>query len=323
MFDVVAFLNEGKARNTSRSFTPIDIRINRADEEKKALGKEKIKQVVRDALDISIDDANKYVRQDYAEVVQNLREAFEEYIAILPEEEAAGLESSKFYAEQIAAKIVYDQTTEIISPRNVLNSSIGQGDNQTSLLQIANALATIVNGGTRYKTNLVQRITDTEGNVIQENEPVVLEETGIKESSVNALLDGLRASTLPGGGSYSTFKDFPIATGGKTGTGTFKANQAEVGRDAFGLYTAVAPVDDPEIVVAVVIYDVTRGAFVVPAALAVFEEYFEEQLKTEYPDYVRKYNYELPEPITSYENQSDVEGAETDIQSDEANESKP
>lgn len=323
MFDVVAFLNAGKARNTGRSFAPIDIGVNRADEEKKALGKEKIKEAVRNAFDISIDDANNYVRQDYAEVVQSLRKAFEEYIAILPEEEANGLESSKFYAEQIAAKIVYDQTTEIISPRNVLNSSIGQGDNQTSLLQIANALATIVNGGTRYKTNLVQRITDTEGNVIQENEPVVLEETGIKESSVNALLNGLRASTLPGGGSYATLKDFPIATGGKTGTGTFKENQQELGRDAFGLYTAVAPIDDPEIVVAVVIYDVTRGAFVVPAALAVFEEYFEEKLKTEYPDYVRQYEYELPEPISSYEDKVEGDDTEADTAADEENETQP
>ena len=204
-----------------------------------------------------------------------------------------------------------------------MNSSIGQGDNQTSLLQIANALATIVNGGTRYKTNLVQRITDTEGNIVQENEPVVLEETGIKESSVKALLDGLRASTLPGGGSYSTFKDFPIATGGKTGTGTFKENQQEIGRDAFGLYTAVAPIDDPEIIVAVVIYDVTRGAFVVPAALAVFEEYFEERLKTEYPDYVRQYEYELPEPILSYENQMDGAGTDTDAPTDEDSEITP
>lgn len=316
MFDVVAFLNAGKARTRTGNFAPLDIGVNRADEKKKADGKEKIKQVIRDAFDISIEDANNYIRQDYNEVSRNLKIAFDEYISILPEEEAKGLESADFYAKEIATKIIYDQTTEIISPRNVLNSSIGQGDNQTTLLQVANALATIVNGGTRYKTNLVKRITDAEGNIIQENEPVVLEETGIKESTVKALLNGLHASTQPGGGSYSVFKDFPIATGGKTGTATFKENQSEVGRDAFGLYTAVAPIDDPEIVVAVVIYDVTRGTFVVPAALAVFEEYFEDRLKNEYPDYVRKYDYEMPKPITSYEDEIDEDLTEEDSESE-------
>lgn len=313
MFEVVSFLNAGIARNGSQTFPPIDISKYDADERVIGAGKEKIKEAVRQALDVSLENANAGKRQDYTAVVQNLKESFEEYFSVLPSETVAALYPAKYYAEQLAAKIVYDQTTEIISPRNVLNSAIGQGDNQLSLLQIANALATVVNGGTRYKANLVKQITDAEGNVIQENTPEVLENTGIKESTVKALLNGLYASTQPGGGSYQTFKDFPIATGGKTGTGTFKQNQQEIGRDAFGLYTAVAPMDNPEIVVAVVVYDVTRGAFVVPVSLAIFEKYFEDQLKEQYPQYQRKYNYELPEPIYSSDfGGTSVDGAEAD-----------
>jgi len=200
----------------------------------------------------------------------------------------------------LATLIIYDKSTEIISPRNVLNSSLGQGDNQVTLLQVTNALAAIANGGTRYKTNLVSRILDAEGNVIQENEPVILEETGITKATVDALLKGLNDSTKPGGGAYSVFKDFPIESGGKTGTATWKTNQEEFGRAAFGVYTAVAPIENPEIVVAAIVYDVTRGSFVAPISLAVLEEYFEDQLEAEFPDYQRQFDYDSPEPSTNY-----------------------
>lgn len=307
MFDVVAFLKAGRPRSGIGSFPPLDIGIDNSNEKTLEAAKENIKAVIRESLDISLEDANSLKRQDIKVLISDLEKAIGDYIALLPEETAAALGKPNMYAVELANKIVYDQTTEIISPRNVLNSSLGQGDNQVSLLQVANALATITNGGTRYKTNLVGKILDAEGNVIQENEPVILEETGIKPSSVAALKKGLQDSTKPGGGSYSVFKDFPIANGGKTGTATWKTNQEEFGRAAFGVYTAVAPIEDPEIVVAVIVYDITRGAFVAPISLAVFEEYFEEKLKTEYPDYKRKYDYEVPKTISYYGEEPEIE----------------
>ena len=302
IFDVVAFLNAGIARSGNKSnFIPLDIGIDRADESSIAAAKENIKEAVKESLNISLENANKLVKQDPNKVKNDLKEAFDKYIELLPADVSSALETSEYYADQLTTKIVYDQTTELISPRNVLNASLGQGDNQISLLQAANALATVVNGGTRYKTSLVSKIIDAEGNLIQENNPVVLEETGIKETSVNALLDGLHASTLPGGGTYSTFKNFPIKSGGKTGTATFKDDEQEVGREPFGLYTAVAPIENPEIVVAVIVYDATRGYFVAPIALAVFEEYFKERIESEFPNYQRQFDYELPEPISVFQ----------------------
>ena len=302
MFDVVEFLKAGQARDKRKglTFPPLDIGIDRSDVETIAIAKENIKKVIRESLDISLEEANNLLRKDYAEVRNNLTEVIHEYITLLPEEESAGLADAERYADELATLIIYDKSTEIISPRNVLNSSLGQGDNQVTLLQVTNALAAIANGGTRYKTNLVSRILDAEGNVIQENEPVILEETGITKATVDALLEGLHDSTKPGGGAYSVFKDFPIESGGKTGTATWKTNQEEFGRAAFGVYTAVAPIENPEIVVAAIVYDVTRGSFVAPISLAVLEEYFEDQLEAEFPDYQRQFDYDSPEPTTNY-----------------------
>ncbi len=297
MFDVVNFLKTGKSRvNRERRFQPLDIEKNDADLDAIKQAKIEIKDVIKKSLDISLEDANKGIKKNINTVIAELDVVFEKYLHLLPEEEQSKLSSSKTYADEIATKIIFDQSTELLTPRNVLNSALGQGDNQLTLLQIANALGTVVNGGTRYKTNLIQQIIDPDGNITKQYVPTVLEDTGIKASSVAALKKGLFDATQPGGGVHSIFKDFPINSGGKTGTATWKTNQEEFGRAAFGVYTGVAPIDNPEIVVAVIIYDATRGSFVAPVSLAVFEEYFEERLKTEYPSYVRQYDYQMPEP---------------------------
>jgi len=303
MFDMVSFLQMGRLRTPRKNittFTPLDISINDADEENVALAKEAIKKAIKDVLDIPLDQANAGKTASYNQFVKVLTPLFQNYIDLLPEEKRAKASTAILYAEEIGSKVIFDSMSQIISPVNVMSSSIGQGDNQLNMLQIANAVATIVNGGTRYRTSLVDQILDAEGNIIQNVEPEVIKQLDIKKSSVNALLESLHASTLSGGGSYSVFKNFPIATGGKTGTATFKVDQEKYGRAAYAVYTAVAPIDDPQIVVAVIIYDATRGYFAAPVSLAIFEEYFKDELKNNYPNYKRQYEYELPKPITSY-----------------------
>ena len=299
MFDLVSFLQMGKGRS-GNPFAPLDISINDADEENVASAKDAIKKAIKDVLNITLDEANARQIPSYNDFAKVLTPLFKNYIDLLPEEKRLQASEAKLYAEEIASKVIFDSMSQIISPVNVMSSSIGQGDNQLNMLQIANAVATIVNGGTRYRTSLVDQILDAEGNVIEDIEPEVIQDLDLKESSVNAVLEALRASTLTGGGAYSVFKNFPIATGGKTGTATFKTDQEKYGRAAYAVYTAVAPIDDPQIVVAVIIYDATRGYFAAPVSLAIFEEYFEGELKSSYPNYKRQYDYELPNPITSY-----------------------
>lgn len=300
MFDLVAFLQMGIGRSPSTIFAPLDISINDADEENVALAKDAIKKAIKDVLDITLDEANARQIPDYLDFAKKLKPLFQNFIDLMPVDKKAGLSDAKIYADEIAAKVIYDTMSQIVSPVNVMSSSIGQGDNQLNMLQIANAVATIVNGGTRYRTSLVDQILDAEGNVIETIEPEVIKELDLKESNVKAVLEALHASTLTGGGAYSVFKNFPIATGGKSGTATIKTDQEKYGRAAYAVYTAVAPIDDPQIVVAVIIYDATRGYFAAPVSLAIFEEYFEEELKTSYPNYKRQYDFELPKPIASY-----------------------
>ena len=89
------------------------------------------------------------------------------------------------------------------------------------------------------------------------------------------------------------FQGFPISNGGKTGSATFSKLQDEYGRTAYGIYVGFAPYDNPEIAVCAVVFDGGHGGSVAPVARAIYEEYFKETLKRDYPNYVPAYNFQI------------------------------
>ena len=91
-------------------------------------------------------------------------EAKESIKAMLYEKSASGQSSYQFYKElknrirklgvtedKAIDKIVWYITESKYRPGDVLNAAIGQGLNNSTVLQLANYVATIANGGTRYK----------------------------------------------------------------------------------------------------------------------------------------------------------------------------
>lgn len=310
-FGVVELLNSGIARNRI-PFVPLNIGIDNADEENVAKAKQAIKDAVKEAVDISLEEADSRTGPKLSDFTKTLVPLFQGYIDTLPADRQSTVEKASFYANQIAEYIVYDKVNELWSPVNVLSASLGQGDTQVTLLQMTNAIATIANGGTRYRTTLVDRVLDQYGEVIQETQPEVLEETGIQESTIKSVLEGMESVNKPGGTAYSTFKNFPIGTGGKTGTATWKSDQEKYGRAAYGVYVSFAPVEDPEIAIAVILYDATRGSFVAPIALAMYEEYFKERLEAEFPNYKRQFNYTFDDPTETLIENYDGNPIQTD-----------
>lgn len=183
-----------------------------------------------------------------------------------------------------------DANYNINNQNNVYDASIGQGSNQFTPLQLANYVATLVNGGNRYKVSLVDRILDQDGNVVQEVKPEVIEKVNIKQSTVESVKAGMR-DVITEGTASSAFAGFPIPSGGKTGSATFSNLQDEFGRTSYAVYVGFAPFDNPEIAVCVVIFDGGHGGYAAPVARAIYEEYFEDRLSKEYPGYTRMYNY--------------------------------
>ena len=81
---------------------------------------------------------------------------------------------AKTVANAIAYFTVTNQTAEITSPINLVQDAIGQSMNAFTPLQMANYVATLANGGTRYKVSIVDKVTSPTGEIIQEFTPEVV-----------------------------------------------------------------------------------------------------------------------------------------------------
>ena len=76
-------------------------------------------------------------------------------------------------------KTVDDQ---IAGPGPMYNAAIGQGIDDFTPLQLVDYISTLANGGTRYKLHLVNKITDSEGNLIEQVYPQVLSKVDVSRS---------------------------------------------------------------------------------------------------------------------------------------------
>jgi penicillin-binding protein 2 len=151
-----------------------------------------------------------------------------------------------------------------------INLAVGQGDLQADPLQMAVAYAAIANGGTVVTPHLADTVESVTGEVLQEIRPDPRREVEIPDEARKEVMNGLtRAAMEEGGTSWPVFGNFPVPVAGKTGTAERAPNPDQ------SWYIAVAPADDPQIVVAVTI---ERGGFgadaAAPVAARILEKYF-------------------------------------------------
>lgn len=154
-------------------------------------------------------------------------------------------------------------------PGETLSAAIGQGFSAFTPLQMANYIATLANGGTRYRPHFASEIIENDGEVKRLIEPQVLEELNLKPETVAALRKGMHLVTQGEGTAAYYFQGFPVEVGGKTGTA-----ENSHGAD-HGWFVAFAPYEDPEIAVAVLVEQGGHGgSAAAPVAKAILEAYF-------------------------------------------------
>jgi penicillin-binding protein 2 len=141
-----------------------------------------------------------------------------------------------------------------------LNMAVGQGDTAITPLQLANAYATFVNGGTVFAPRLGDAVLNRQGQELRKIEAQVIKRTDLPASILEPLkagFEGVVTSADPLGTGYGAFAGFPLAqfpVAGKTGT-------AEVqGKFDTSLFTAYAPFNAPRYVVTVVMEEAGLGA---------------------------------------------------------------
>ncbi len=152
---------------------------------------------------------------------------------------------------------------------DTLMAAIGQSDHQFSPLQLANYVATLVNGGTRYRPHLLKKVMDyTNTEVYEETQPTVLNTVEISPASLEAIKKGMKGVVTEDGTASSYFAGFPIQVGGKTGSAQMTNHSAT------GVFVSFAPYDKPEIAVCVVGEFASSGGSLAPVAIAAYDQYF-------------------------------------------------
>ena len=156
----------------------------------------------------------------------------------------------------------------------LLNISIGQGATILTPMQMISALNTILNDGKKYATHLVKEVLNPDGSLKREIKPELLSEISFSKKTKDLVLQGMSEVTHDGGTAATTFRNFPIKTGGKTGSTTISKWLENKGRGNYGSFLGFAPFDNPEISVLVVMYDVAGGGAAAPVAKDIYEQYF-------------------------------------------------
>ncbi|HEY8805066.1 MAG TPA: penicillin-binding transpeptidase domain-containing protein [Clostridium sp.] len=187
--------------------------------------------------------------------------------------------------------------TSLSFPYNMYIASIGQGMDNFTPIQMANYIATIANGGTRYKLHLVDNIKDSNENLVSKTEPVVLDKANLSAKTRALVMQGMNNVTGAGGNTDGTASqalgNFPIPTGGKTGTAQFNTSdiQNKVGRGDYAWYVGYAPANNPEIAISVVIFDGGYGSDAANVAKGMYESYFKNDPRM--AKYKNKYDIKL------------------------------
>lgn len=125
-------------------------------------------------------------------------------------------------------------------------NSFGQGYNCT-MVQLAAAFSSVINGGNYYTPHVVKQILNDHGAVIKKMDPVVVKET-VSESTTKFINQALLKAVNEGTGAKAKVPGYDI--GGKTGT----AEKLPRGQGKYLVsFCGFAPAEDPQVLVYVVI----------------------------------------------------------------------
>lgn len=137
-------------------------------------------------------------------------------------------------------------TAENTNDTSLATNSFGQNFNVT-MVQMASAFSSLINGGYYYQPHLVQKIVDDNGNTVQTVEPVVLKQTVSSQTS-DTIRDYLYSVVSEGTGKSAKVEGYSM--GGKTGTAQ-KGDRDE--KKYVVSFIGFAPAENPQVLVYVVI----------------------------------------------------------------------
>ncbi len=185
--------------------------------------------------------------------------------------EATGIEVSE-YTGVVAGPAYNEKLGTTWYRGNMLYAAIGQSDYQFTPVQMANYVATLVNGGNRYQVHLLKSVKSYDfSEVIEEYEPVVLNTVEMADSTVEAVKAGMLMVTTEGSVAkyFNDLRAQGIRVGAKTGSAQVAGQEK-----SNAMFVCFAPYDDPQIVLAIAVEAGGSGSELGAIAADVLSYYF-------------------------------------------------
>ena len=160
--------------------------------------------------------------------------------------------------------------------------AIGQSENRFTPLQLAVYTCTLANQGTRYRATFLNRVTSSDyRTLVYSNSPEVVSKMNISDTTYNTYVDGMRRVVTMIGGTATTCFGGPkdedntqwpskITVCAKTGT----AQHSSGGSD-HGVFVCFAPMEDPQVAIAIFGEKTAHGSSMAPVAEPILKAYFE------------------------------------------------
>ncbi|MBE7722769.1 MAG: penicillin-binding protein [Lacrimispora celerecrescens] len=124
-------------------------------------------------------------------------------------------------------------------------SAMGQGSHAYTNVQLSRYVSAIANKGTVFELSLLDKTTDSEGNLIQDYTPKISSHIDAAASTWDTVQQGMR-EVITNGSSKRLFSDLEVEIAGKTGTAQEARNKPN-----HAFFISYAPYDNPEICVTV------------------------------------------------------------------------
>lgn len=142
------------------------------------------------------------------------------------------------------AGVEIEENSPQASNTNSIASAIGQGNHKYSTLNLARYVTTIASSGKCYNLTLIDKITDSDGNLIRKNEAEVDHQVELSSNIWDTVHEGMTLA----GNQYTGISKLGMKIAAKSGTAQENTKEPD-----HSLLVTYSPYDNPEICVSVCI----------------------------------------------------------------------
>ncbi len=220
-------------------------------------GYENVSEALRDSCNVFFYDVGRQV------TIQGLQE----YASYFGLGEPTGIELPESTGTMAGPKT--EEEAQKWKAGSTLSVAIGQENSQFTPLQLANYVATLVNGGTHYAAHILKEIKSNDfSQVVFTQQPEVLNTVEIDPENLNAVLEGMRLLVTEGS-VRSYFQNLKVTAGAKTGSA-----QVDLDAQSNAIFVCFAPFDNPQVAVALAVEHGGGGSEIAGIAADVLDYYF-------------------------------------------------